>query len=1036
MVQTNFTVSSAGSLTTVLNEISVGGTDAAANTSYTIDVAAGILATASATLEAGSSVTLEGTYPFIASLSLTTGAIDTDLNFSGTLTLNNGEWINPAISVSNTGTVVAGLFSGSVLGTSGDNGDVAINNGTIVSDGPNAAIQFFTGTVQNGWNGASGALIQGVTNGVDLQVSGLVQNGGTITASGAPGSTAVYLGAGVVDNGQVSDTTAEISGSGVGIYITGPGGVDNAGTIIGSAYGAIYLGSGYVTNGLGATSALIQSGGYGIWIGTIGGAGTVTNFGSVIGGPKSNAVFLGTGGTVTNGAAADTTALISGGYQGVLLGAAGSVLNDASIQATGAGTQAVIGVFLEAGGTIGNLTPAASIYGKQWGAIVEGGAGYVTNLGTVRASASLGLGVDLTAGGTVTNGSGSDSTALIVGGTGVTADGVRIAAGSGNSGALVQNDGTIEGAVGVDFQSGTPEAVGTLVNDGLIDGFSGNAVLFGTGAERLVLQSAGAFDGTVLGGTGAGSTTTLELAGGTGGTLAALAANSGTVSDSAGTFSFSFIQTISLDTGASWTIAGPGTLATLNNAGTINFSGGTVSAGLLTNTGLLEVQNNATATIAAPQISGTGQIELTTGGDLTLAAAAVPATQSVMFAGAATLEIGTIGGFAGTIADFASDDRIIVDTTIPATFSQNGSLISVVNNSTTLGVLAFDNVGDATTAFTTPNAVVDRVICFLAGTKIATPSGHRAVEQLAVGDPVATAGGVVRPITWIGTGRVLATRGQRNAATPVIVCKGALGPNLPFADLRVTKGHALWFDGVLIPVEFLVNHRTILWDDRAQEVAIYHIELATHDVLLANGAPAESYRDDGNRWLFHNANSGWNEPAKPPCAPVLTGGPVVDAVWRRLLDFSGPRPGLPLTADPDLHLLADGQRLDAAGQRGLMSVFNLPHRPASLRLMTRVAAPQELGLARDPRCLGVAVSRIDVSDGVTCRTVLAGDALLARGFHPFEPCSLMHWTDGDAELPMALLDGLEGPMEVTVHLKATARYIDDSTARRGVGAAA
>jgi Hint domain len=30
-------------------------------------------------------------------------------------------------------------------------------------------------------------------------------------------------------------------------------------------------------------------------------------------------------------------------------------------------------------------------------------------------------------------------------------------------------------------------------------------------------------------------------------------------------------------------------------------------------------------------------------------------------------------------------------------------------------------------------------------------------------------------------------------------------------------------------------------------VSIYHLELDTHDVLLANGAPAESYRDDGNR---------------------------------------------------------------------------------------------------------------------------------------------------------------------------------------------
>ena len=169
-------------------------------------------------------------------------------------------------------------------------------------------------------------------------------------------------------------------------------------------------------------------------------------------------------------------------------------------------------------------------------------------------------------------------------------------------------------------------------------------------------------------------------------------------------------------------------------------------------------------------------------------------------------------------------------------------------------------------------------LCFCPGARIATPTGTVRVEDLKVGDQVITTFGGLRRIVWIGHGKVLATRGRRSAATPVIVRKGALAGNVPDADLRVTKGHSLYLDGVLIPVEFLVNHRTILWDDHAQVVSVYHIELDAHDVLLANGAPAESYRDDGNRWLFQNANSGWDQPPKPPCAPVLTGGPVVDGV--------------------------------------------------------------------------------------------------------------------------------------------------------------
>jgi hypothetical protein len=58
-----------------------------------------------------------------------------------------------------------------------------------------------------------------------------------------------------------------------------------------------------------------------------------------------------------------------------------------------------------------------------------------------------------------------------------------------------------------------------------------------------------------------------------------------------------------------------------------------------------------------------------------------------------------------------------------------------------------------------------------------------------------------------------------------------------------------------MPAEFLINHRSILWDDPAREVKLCHVELETQDVLRANGAPAAGYRDDGNGWLFQNAKA-------------------------------------------------------------------------------------------------------------------------------------------------------------------------------------
>jgi hypothetical protein len=251
---------------------------------------------------------------------------------------------------------------------------------------------------------------------------------------------------------------------------------------------------------------------------------------------------------------------------------------------------------------------------------------------------------------------------------------------------------------------------------------------------------------------------------------------------------------------------------------------------------------------------------------------------------------------------------------------------------------------------------------------------------------------------------------------------GALAHNVPDRDLHVTKGHSLLFDGVLIPVEFLVNHRSILWDDHAQEVPLWHIELDTHDVLVANGAPAESYRDDGNRWLFQNANTGWHLPPKEPCAPVLTGGPVVDAIWRRLLERSGPRPPQPLTEDPDLHLLVDGKRIDAvASHRGLF-MFRLGRRGEDVRVASRDGVPEQLGFARDPRSLGVALRRIEISHGRKLTSIDARDERLRDGFHGYEPDGDLRWTNGDALIPDAAFAGVTGAMVVGLHVAGTTIY--------------
>jgi hypothetical protein len=361
----------------------------------------------------------------------------------------------------------------------------------------------------------------------------------------------------------------------------------------------------------------------------------------------------------------------------------------------------------------------------------------------------------------------------------------------------------------------------------------------------------------------------------------------------------------------------------------------------------------------------------------------------------------------------ASGSQVIVTTATGLADIDAGNLPSTTNTEAIL-------LGDPSTVSLTENG-----LCFCTGTLIATLNGEVAVEQLVVGTKVLTARGEVRRVVWIGHGRILATRNRRNAATPVIVRKGALGNNVPHRDLRVTKGHSFYIEDVLIPVQFLVNHRSILWDDHAQEVNLHHIELETHDVLLANGAPAESYRDDGNRWLFQNANTGWHLPPREPCAPVLTGGPVVDALWWRLLQRAGPRQGLPLTEDADLHLLADGRRLDAVERIEQAFVFRLLTMPSALHITSRAAAPAELGLARDPRVLGVALRLLVVRTGTRFRVTEANDHRLTDGFHAFEPANGFRWTDGAAAVPADLYAGLPAPFELVLYVGATSHYLAD-----------
>ncbi len=160
-----------------------------------------------------------------------------------------------------------------------------------------------------------------------------------------------------------------------------------------------------------------------------------------------------------------------------------------------------------------------------------------------------------------------------------------------------------------------------------------------------------------------------------------------------------------------------------------------------------------------------------------------------------------------------------------------------------------------------PNIVIDdvsfdyAVVCFLKGTLIDTVSGPVPVETLAPGDVVVTADGGTTPVLWLGKMRVNTRFSVPGKVTPVRISAGALGDGLPRQDLYVSGDHGMIIDGFVINASALVNGNSIDWVPDAElpeRITFYHVETENHDVILANGAPTETFLDIPGRRAFDN----------------------------------------------------------------------------------------------------------------------------------------------------------------------------------------
>jgi hypothetical protein len=74
-------------------------------------------------------------------------------------------------------------------------------------------------------------------------------------------------------------------------------------------------------------------------------------------------------------------------------------------------------------------------------------------------------------------------------------------------------------------------------------------------------------------------------------------------------------------------------------------------------------------------------------------------------------------------------------------------------------------------------------------------------------------------------------------------------------ELRLTADHALLIEGVLVQAGALVNCgaiRRVTPAELGERFTVFHVETENHEIILAEGAPAETFIDNVTRELFDN----------------------------------------------------------------------------------------------------------------------------------------------------------------------------------------
>jgi hypothetical protein len=236
----------------------------------------------------------------------------------------------------------------------------------------------------------------------------------------------------------------------------------------------------------------------------------------------------------------------------------------------------------------------------------------------------------------------------------------------------------------------------------------------------------------------------------------------------------------------------------------------------------------------------------------------------------------------GNVLSFVYDNGVYTTLSVPPS-NYGTDAVAIDNSGDVAGNYTTDTSGD------TQGFVASQPLCYLRGTRILTPTGEVAIEDIRIGDPVITRFGGIRPVLWIGRQSYDARfGGEKRDQRPIHIRPGALGDRMPARDLYVSPGHSMLVDGHLILAKFLVNGITITQDldEDRERIEYFMLDLGTHDCVIAEGTWSESFADGpGLRDQFHNvAEFRALYPDEPPveeialCAPRPEHGTKLDTV--------------------------------------------------------------------------------------------------------------------------------------------------------------